>query len=790
MLVTFYNYFCYQIRRLTQHNVNPMVHPGGHDAPVNLRDEDNLNRWSISKSVLRAIESSPDDWSIRIALHGKWGTGKTSVLNFIETQIKEQNYRISPDPNSLKVVVVRFSAWNASGEGGVISQFYQALLEQLPDKQRLPGRTWRKTKQIFRRILGTSDVFSATVAEGAAAYGAPVTAASVAAIGVTLKKMGEWSAIDKKDLFELQKELNGYRVVVFIDDLDRADPAVIPKTMLALRELLDWQKFAFVLAFDLDIIGKALSTYSNTFGKDAQRFLEKIIDIQFSLPTPSSEQVANLARNVFAKGCPFIAAETLEDIYQWLPSNPRLCKVIARDLGLLRNAASRHGANELNWKAIVLQTILKHEAPEMLEVIARKYIGQMEFPVNISPDKSKRGEREQAVAAAILLSVKDELGEGSPQYHSLLHKVVALQTLRKTDLKDRIDYEMALQTRETSITTQEYCTFLEKWSQRHYDHYVTELLMFGAEASHQPLNDVATQLFFIAMLCYSEEIGIASRELNQSNYNSAIHRAERHVNLLENLWCLCEDPSVVEVRVAFNLVSRLILMARHGHDQAQNLTGCSLLRRVDSLVLDVVKLCDSGAAIFEQSLFVESEAQRLPGSITPRTLALYSSMVKQLETVAIEDIVSSFYSPGEIAELSSMFSTKSRLRKLGLTDFDSPLYREEGLEELLKTLSSRHSDHALNIIIASNTLSYLDILYWSWIGVKDTDRGDKIFKYLEIIVPAAWACVVSVGLDDRRPESLRRKRLEYLKAGFTQAWLPVPKWLELQRDLNSIAAPY
>ncbi|QLG93200.1 hypothetical protein HZF02_15070 [Pseudomonas yamanorum] len=778
MLGLLRTYIYHPLLRLLPNKPVSNDHPGGHDAPARLRDQDDLNRWTLSKSVLRAIEGTPDDWSIRIALHGKWGTGKTSVLNFIEAQIGEQNHHISRDPDSLKVVVVRFSAWNASGEGGVITRFYEALSEQLPIRQQWYARTWRWTTRRFRAILNLSNDVSATVAEGASASGAPVTAASIAAFGTAMKKVGEWSTVKKEHLLKLQNALEGYRVVVFIDDLDRADPTIIPKTMLALRELLDWPKFAFVLAFDPEIIGTALSRYSETFGKDAKGFLEKIIDFQLTLPEPTTEQVEKMGKRAFETCCPFIPSETLEHVYKWLPNNPRLCKVIVRDLGLLKTVATRHAPSELNWKAIILQTILKHEAPETLQVVNRTLIGIGQTPVRMTMDKTKRGEREKEMAHAVLLSVSDGLGEESPQYKALLPKVLDLQILRRDETRERINYEMGLLIAEPGITLQEYFAFLDKWTHIHDEQYVTELVALGVQASHQAPSEVAAQLFLIAMMCYSQEIGAATRELNMSNYTLTIQRAERHVDLLDNLWCLCGDPSVVAVRVRYSLFNRLSQVAKHGHVNEWQLERCCLLRRVDSLVLDAAKICESPIEVFDEGLNVAQQAQRLPGTATDRSLEMYRATSEQLEASAVDDIVGCFDKHDEILKIYADLSGANHMRRFRLTSMSSPLYGQAGTEKLLDVLCTPHPDRARNIIVAGNAMHYLQALMGRWQHEQHLEGRNTYWAILERLAPAAWACVMSVGREDRRPKAYLGKRAELLAGGFPEEWLPMPKWLE------------
>jgi KAP family P-loop domain len=151
-----------------------------------------------------------------------------------------------------------------------------------------------------------------------------------------------WLSVKKMDVDALVARLKGRRVVVFIDDLDRADPVAIPKTLLALRELLDWPSFAFVLAFDRRVVGQALGDYSKAYGENANAFLEKIVDVPFTIPTPTKEQQRALAVQSFSACCSFVPTPVAEKFAALFPYEPRRVKLIARCIGALRDVAQRH----------------------------------------------------------------------------------------------------------------------------------------------------------------------------------------------------------------------------------------------------------------------------------------------------------------------------------------------------------------------------------------------------------------------------------------------------------------
>ena len=71
------------------------------DSPIKFERQDKLNRSEFAKSLAKSINNIPKNRnSIVIGLMGGWGTGKSSLLNLIE-------YEIRYDVN-----IVRFNQWN------------------------------------------------------------------------------------------------------------------------------------------------------------------------------------------------------------------------------------------------------------------------------------------------------------------------------------------------------------------------------------------------------------------------------------------------------------------------------------------------------------------------------------------------------------------------------------------------------------------------------------------------------------------------------------------------------
>ena len=55
------------------------------DAPIKTRSEDRFKRYPFAKRIAETVIARPDPSSIVVGIYGAWGEGKTSVLNFIDS---------------------------------------------------------------------------------------------------------------------------------------------------------------------------------------------------------------------------------------------------------------------------------------------------------------------------------------------------------------------------------------------------------------------------------------------------------------------------------------------------------------------------------------------------------------------------------------------------------------------------------------------------------------------------------------------------------------------------------
>ena len=98
------------------------------DQPISKKEFDCLKRTEFSKQLAKAILSYTKNDNFAISLCGKWGSGKTSILNMVIEEISNLSNDRDEDE---KPIIIKFNPWNYSDCSQLISQFFVAIQVQL-----------------------------------------------------------------------------------------------------------------------------------------------------------------------------------------------------------------------------------------------------------------------------------------------------------------------------------------------------------------------------------------------------------------------------------------------------------------------------------------------------------------------------------------------------------------------------------------------------------------------------------------------------------------------------------
>ena len=243
---------------------------GYNDSPISSLDKDLFDMRQYVEGLRNFILECQTPMTISI--QGDWGSGKTSMMNMIESELGKD------------ILAIWFNTWQFSqfklGNSLAIS-----MLEVLLNK--LDGDATALNK-IADSTFGLLKDVALSFTE--------VTAGSKIAnkIDGLISNYSEKSCV--KEIAELKKNFEDAiekkikppikRVVVFVDDLDRLEPAKAIELLEVLKLFLDCKNCVFVLAVDYEVVtlGIRQKYGSDINASKGKSFFDKIIQLPFKMP--------------------------------------------------------------------------------------------------------------------------------------------------------------------------------------------------------------------------------------------------------------------------------------------------------------------------------------------------------------------------------------------------------------------------------------------------------------------------------------------------------------------------
>lgn len=273
-------------------------------------------------SVVAYIEEANDP--ITISIQGNWGDGKTSFVHNVLNKLDEKIYK-SIEINTWQLSVMddnRIFALSIMSEiirrldgddktKSLLSTFAYTLLNPLASKliSEKVGTDVNVDLTNFSNIITENDTYQQTD---------KLKTQFQELVTKTLNKMKTENG-DKED---------NYRIIFFIDDLDRLHPLIALDLLEKLNNYFKCKGCIFILAIDEEIIKKGVRLKFNTLEEDKNKekdFFEKIIQVPFNLPV-STYKIDDLIKDILKEKYNDGYGEIITSIYG--NKNPRNIKRI------------------------------------------------------------------------------------------------------------------------------------------------------------------------------------------------------------------------------------------------------------------------------------------------------------------------------------------------------------------------------------------------------------------------------------------------------------------------------
>lgn len=297
------------------------IHGFSSDRPIKTTADDLFDRANFAKGIAQALSSWHGKDSLVVALHGDWGSGKSSIKNMAVSEL--ETMAIRPD-------IIEFSPWEWAAQDKITAAFFQEISAKLGQK-----KEERKLAAIFKKYseyLSTGKViieeFNSSVlpslyvllpflsAAGIFADSEPyktISAVLLTVIGVAAafinwgkslaEKLGKSESNAKElSLTRLKKDLTDLlskrekSLLVIMDDLDRLTSEQLRMVFQLVKANTEFPNVVFLLLFQRDLVEEKLNDGKQT-GRD---YLEKIIQVPFDIPKIEISRVHDaLFRNIY-----------------------------------------------------------------------------------------------------------------------------------------------------------------------------------------------------------------------------------------------------------------------------------------------------------------------------------------------------------------------------------------------------------------------------------------------------------------------------------------------------------
>lgn len=285
---------------------------------------DDLEREAVARAIAQELRG--DARPRILGIYGWWGAGKSYLLSLVIRQIFADNQK-----DKKQIIVCVFNPWRYEMEGnlarGLIMALYN-LKEQFKERQAPMLGDARRYKRIARTLLDLTTEIAPVIFSGQPAIA--IASKAVAKGTEIIEQAAEegkksklpTSAIDQVHN-QMQALVNAildaaykvdpnkeYRLVVFIDDLDRCSPENMVRMFEWLKVHLRVKGCTYVLALDHVAAAQAIVGRYKEYLTDEKdlaygfRYLEKLVDREYELQLAPKVELMAL-RQVYGRNTPY-----------------------------------------------------------------------------------------------------------------------------------------------------------------------------------------------------------------------------------------------------------------------------------------------------------------------------------------------------------------------------------------------------------------------------------------------------------------------------------------------------
>lgn len=283
-----------------------------------------------------------------VGVFGRWGTGKSTFMNLLRNCLSIEARRARGEPGGFHSVL--FQPWQFEDKEEVWKALLLSVIRYLEVVQ---ARRSTAGGQQAERIKRTLAELALSVGKLALNKTVQTMTSGVLDLDQVLDAYAK-TARDNSQFINTFREKFGAlkqeilteeegdvpRLFVFVDDLDRCTPDNCIMVLEAIKLFFDLPECVFVLGIDREVVQRGIEQkYRQNLGIHGQDYIDKLIQLPFSLPPIRQETFERFVRSI--TGSFEFSPEIQALIVRAAEGNPRLAKRLSNCLQLTRTVARR-----------------------------------------------------------------------------------------------------------------------------------------------------------------------------------------------------------------------------------------------------------------------------------------------------------------------------------------------------------------------------------------------------------------------------------------------------------------
>ncbi len=270
----------------------PISSSAGSDTPITEIQDDRYGFDILAKGLVRSIMTLSPGISTVIGIEGKWGAGKTSLLNLLLSYMRDKS------PPGMHILQI--SPW-LNPAGSALTQHLLIPVAAILDEQESctlspMRRRWQRLRRAPASPIAKDLINYAQQASGHLAPVAELAGNFVPGLGIVAKSLKTVSRLElsrhKETAAAMRARIeeriakSGASFIVVIDDLDRLEPSQAVEVLRLVRSVADFTGFRYVMCYDQGVLAHAVEQELGV--ENGRQYLQKIIPLAFSLPLPEA----------------------------------------------------------------------------------------------------------------------------------------------------------------------------------------------------------------------------------------------------------------------------------------------------------------------------------------------------------------------------------------------------------------------------------------------------------------------------------------------------------------------